>query len=924
MKRRFPLSNTYGVRGVIRRNVDGGNPPPVTDLTFGALTLVGAGARSISAADGVYGPYTVSGGMVSPNTRPVTPGTYDVGGVTVTAEADVYDVGTGQLNAVIALGSSALSGKTIKILPGAQANGTAIKSITTIGPSVVLSSPLVITSRDYANPGKMRRVTWSHSGVVEFNNVIFYDEWLNDAGGDTGIIRGETANFGSSTISELYLIDCEVSSESHTTWDFSPPSTTDLVVGELYKPATITNADWSSYVRRGNAAGDLGTAVEVDSLYYCYNSGSIVGLGTAYPALRSLYGVTCAAAGTNQVRRITVTDCYIHDLAQGIAGVTGGWDRFTVQRTKFMYTFGDMIGTAYKGNEGVWTIEDNMFGAAMGAVDDVFQAHCDSIQINQDFLTQTSISPVYIRRNRFWNKDGGQPTQCVFLATQYAGAIPYTMQAIIEDNLILSGQASAIVNTIHGPGSVIQRNTVVHDINPAVVSMGNVPKIGTGTGKGLALDIRDNLHSGFVMSLPDEAATVEIMTNNQQFPTFTQAGFDDYLTGPTFSSADFATLDDFTAAMLSKGGTSIDSAFPKIGAGQYCTYGVSNLGTKSGLGSGTTTSPVTSAPAAFASGQWQVYAGDAKITVEILSKPADNGATISAIQYRLNGGSWVTSARRGVGYFEITGLTNGTTYTVELRAVNAAGNGAVSDIKTATPTYVYTQNAVQFDGGEYTYQNTGFTATGSKYALFAATFYCASAAPNGHRLVSFLDSGGVERAYINFASSSRLTFTANDAAGATICNLLSAVGTIAANTWYTVVFALDTTKATNAERLQGYIRPSGGAWSSLSVGAGINTSVLDGVIPNCGRYRVNYTPTAAVYYQDVYGRVDATLDLSVGANRDRFLPTVDKGIDGSIPTGTAPALFLSGATPTWHQNKGTGGGISLLSGTLSTAPSVPA
>lgn len=902
----------------------GALPPPVTDVTFGALTLVGAGARSISAADGVYGPYTVSGGMVSPNTTPVTPGTYDVGGVTVTAEADVYDVGTGQLNAVIALGSSALSGKTIKILPGAEANGTTRKSSTSFGSALTLTNPLVITSRDYANPGKMRRVQWAQSGVLEFNRVEFFDEWQDDAGGSGGIISGAANASGSPVVSELRLIDCEVSSTSHTTWDFAPAPTTTPVVGEVYTAATITNPDWSSFMRRGNSAGSLVTSAVAGDIYYCYAAVDMTGFGTVYPALRSIYGVTCEAAGANQTRRLTMSDCHIHDLAQGLAGASGGWNRLTVQRNHFEYTFGDHIGTAYNGDEDVWIIEDNWFGASIKGAGDVFGAHSDDLQINQDFMTQSGTNPVYIRRNRHANLGGTANKQCVFLATQYYATIPYTMIAVVEDNLILSGQASAIVNTLHGAGSAIRRNTVVYDQNPGMNEGGNVPKISLGVGKGNAIDIRDNLHSGLVGDAVAEAATYEIITNNQQFASFNQAGFDDYLTGPTFNSADFATLDAFTAAMLSKGGTSIDSASPKIGAGQYCTYGVSNLGTKSGLGSGSTTAPVTSAPDAFASGQWAAYAGDTKITVEILAKPVDNGATISAIQYRLNGGSWVTSPRRGIGYFDITGLTNGVSYAVELRAVNSAGNGAASDTKSRTPTYVFVQNAVQFDAGEYTYQHTGFTATGSKFALFSASFYCVSAAPSGHRMVSFLDSGGVERAYVNFSSSSRLAFTVIDGSGATIANLLSAVSTIAANTWYTVVFALDTTKATNAERLQGYIRPSGGAWSSLSVGAGINTSILDGVIPNCGRYRVNYTPTAAVYYQDLYGRVDATLDLSVGANRDKFLPTVDKGIDGSIPTGTAPALFLSGATPTWHQNKGTGGGTSLISGTLSTAPSVPA
>jgi hypothetical protein len=74
---------------------------------------------------------------------------------------------------------------------------------------------------------------------------------------------------------------------------------------------------------------------------------------------------------------------------------------------------------------------------------------------------------------------------------------------------------------------------------------GNVPKIATGTGKGLALDIRDNLHCGIIGDAVDEAATFAILANNQEFASFNDAGFDDYLVGPTFSGEDFDTLDEF-------------------------------------------------------------------------------------------------------------------------------------------------------------------------------------------------------------------------------------------------------------------------------------------------------------------------------------------------------------------------------------------
>ena len=46
------------------------------------------------------------------------------------------------------------------------------------------------------------------------------------------------------------------------------------------------------------------------------------------------------------------------------------------------------------------------------------------------------------------------------------------------------------------------------------------------------------------------------------------------------------------------------------------------------------------------------------------------------------------------------------------------------------------------------------------------------------------------------------------------------------------------------------------------------------------------------------------------------------GSDGSRPTGTAPILFLTGKTDSWHTNKGTGGGFT-ENGALTTSATSP-
>ncbi len=78
--------------------------------------------------------------------------------------------------------------------------------------------------------------------------------------------------------------------------------------------------------------------------------------------------------------------------------------------------------------------------------------------------------------------------------------------------------------------------------------------------------------------------------------------------------------------------------------------------------------------------------------------------------------------------------------------------------------------------------------------------------------------------------------------------------------------------------------------------------------------------TADVWIDDTY------IDISVEANRRKFINAsgnpVYLGADGSLPTGSAPDIFLSGNTEAWHINRGTGGGFFEV-GELTTAASTP-
>jgi hypothetical protein len=80
-----------------------------------------------------------------------------------------------------------------------------------------------------------------------------------------------------------------------------------------------------------------------------------------------------------------------------------------------------------------------------------------------------------------------------------------------------------------------------------------------------------------------------------------------------------------------------------------------------------------------------IRSGDGMLTLTVEPPTANGGATITSYEYSLDGGlTWVTAAMTD-GEIEIDGLTNGTEYSVQVRAVNAVGAGAASAAVLGTP-----------------------------------------------------------------------------------------------------------------------------------------------------------------------------------------------------------------------------------------------
>jgi titin len=94
-------------------------------------------------------------------------------------------------------------------------------------------------------------------------------------------------------------------------------------------------------------------------------------------------------------------------------------------------------------------------------------------------------------------------------------------------------------------------------------------------------------------------------------------------------------------------------------------------------------SPTAEVPSAPALGDVTVDNG--KLRIVVTPATDDGGSIVTGYKYSIDGGAhWVATSLVD-GAFAISGLTNGTSYSVILEAVNAVGNSVASNVVSATP-----------------------------------------------------------------------------------------------------------------------------------------------------------------------------------------------------------------------------------------------
>lgn len=94
------------------------------------------------------------------------------------------------------------------------------------------------------------------------------------------------------------------------------------------------------------------------------------------------------------------------------------------------------------------------------------------------------------------------------------------------------------------------------------------------------------------------------------------------------------------------------------------------------------------APAVFTAGQWTAAATAVagEISFDLTALPSNGGSAITALEYRVGTGAAIAFTGTGTGVRVVTaGLTAGTPVDLQVRAVNAVGAGAWSDVKNRTP-----------------------------------------------------------------------------------------------------------------------------------------------------------------------------------------------------------------------------------------------
>ena len=197
-------------------------------------------------------------------------------------------------------------------------------------------------------------------------------------------------------------------------------------------------------------------------------------------------------------------------------------------------------------------------------------------------------------------------------------------------------------------------------------------------------------------------------------------GYEYSTDGGTTWSAAVAPADPLVITTLSSNGTT-----PVANGTEYPV----EIRAVNGVGVSPASTPVSVSPAAApAAPSVTLTPGNGSLGVRFTL--GDNGGSpVTGYEYSLDGGPFVTTGTTGTS-FSVTGLTNGTAYTVSVRADNAIGDGAPSTPVSGTPATVPGAPTTVLATSDSASADVSWTAPadngGSAVTSYTATAYTSS------------------------------------------------------------------------------------------------------------------------------------------------------------------------------------------------------
>jgi len=301
-------------------------------------------------------------------------------------------------------------------------------------------------------------------------------------------------------------------------------------------------------------------------------------------------------------------------------------------------------------------------------------------------------------------------------ASSSVTATPSTAASAPSINSVTRGNNSLIVDFTPGSngGDAISNykysvdGTTYYAFDPAITTSPATISLVNGTSliNGQSYDVTllavntngdgevSNLLNGTPSSVPDAPTGLSATVGNTTATISFTPGFDQGSAILNYKySTDETTYYEFNPAVTS-------SPVTISGLINDQSYNITLLATNAN-GDGAVSDIVVATPHAVApnppTGLSRSYAGSGMVSI-YFTAGSDGGSPITNYEYSINGGTSYVALNPpdNTSPVTISGLTNGQSYTIQLRSVNLAGESIASSTITYTPTATFTQNHVCF------------------------------------------------------------------------------------------------------------------------------------------------------------------------------------------------------------------------------------